>query len=274
MTGCNRRRLLAATGGTLATGLAGCLQDGEGQPSTATETDDPDAGSATSTEEGGTPAPEARSLQDAASCDPDGGDGVRVANMVPDADSVTIEVGGRTLDEVPYTGVCDRVTAGGSPAVTVTAGGRTLFDESVSIPGDDPRTLAITGEVAEAGTPVTPVAFEEYQGVLLGNGSMFQVVHAAPDAPRLTASSGGPVNQRVADGIEFGEHALPLDDRDIVQTTGGLTLFKVQSGDPIARFSGSFPSARVVTLFITGYQTPEDDSGTAKLAVVSAINSG
>jgi hypothetical protein len=282
MTGYNRRQVLALTGGTCATGVAGCLHDGDGQPSPETGTDGtdgtggtPTGGGGSPTDAGGTPTLEARPLTDPAACDAAGaGSGIRVANMVPDVDSLTIEVGGQTLDGVPYTGVCDRVSAGGSPAVTVTADGRTVFDDAVSIPGDDPRTLAITGEAAADGAAITPVAFDEYQGFLPGNGTVFQVVHAVPDAPRLTVRSGGAVNGEVADGISFGEAALPRDDRDFLMTSGGLTISEVESGDRIARFSGSFSPGTVFTLFLTGYLTPGDDAGNGKLAVVSATHSG
>jgi hypothetical protein len=281
MTGYNRRQVLALTGGTCATGVAGCLHDGDGQQSPETGTDGTDGtggtltdGGGSPTEAGGTPTLEARPLTDPAACDGGSAAGVRVANLVPDVESVTIEVAGRTLDGVPYTGVCDRVAAGGSPTVAVRTGGRTLFEDAVSIPGGDPRTLAITGEAASDGAPIMPVAFEEYQGFVPGNGSVFQVVHASPDAPRITVLSGGTVNDAVANGIEFGEAALPQGDRAFIQTGGGVTLTALETGDSIARFTGSFSAATVYTLFITGYLTPGDDAGDAELAVVTAINSG
>lgn len=280
----DRRRVLRTAGAALVLGLAGCMGDEGATPSPR---DEPTAGGGTTTTAGpettaakateGTPTPTPKSLTDPKDCGGSGvgENGVRVANLVPDADAISVTAdGSNLLDDIPYTGVCGRKSMSGDTRITVSAGGDSVFDDTVSLSGSGPRTLVIAGEIAEDGKPITPVAFSEFATDFVpGNGSAFQVVHAVPDAPRLLVQSGGAVNGRVDDGIGFGEAALPQGDRDFLQTDGGLTLADAESGDPLARFDGTFAPATIYTLFIGGYLTPDDDAGGVQLAVVSTARS-
>lgn len=259
-----RRRLLCGLGVGVA-GVAGCAgrdtaTTGEGA---SAATGDESATEPESTTEGGsttvtesTPGAESDGRDETAT---DEVGRVRIAHVAPNAPAVDVAVGGRgLLSQVSFGEVSTylRLPAGERRLTVTPANGDTpLIAETVTVAPDTPYTVAVTGEVgAEADRPLAPLVLNDADDS--GDDTVaIRLVHAAPDAPPVNAvlvDDGQPVFFPVAYGEVDAVFAMIVENPIQIRTA---------EGDPIGEFSIDATYGDLVTLFATGYRTPDDEPG-------------
>jgi hypothetical protein len=257
-----RRKVLAALGGTVAVGLAGCSQGGGGDAtttdgSTATDTEMTE-GEMTTTSgemtEGEMTETEMGNMDQAM---------VRVSHMSPDAPNVDVYVDGGdpVLTDVPFGATSDYLSLpGGTYTVTITAAGdesTVAFEGDVTVEGGTSYTVAAIGELTSGDSEFRPLVLQDDVSDPGGDTARVRVVHASPDAPAVdvTVSSSG---DAIVDGAAFGDTAtveVPANDYTL-QIRGDTDS---NDGDVVADFDVSLNGGTVYTAFAAGYLTPDDE---------------
>ena len=259
-----RRRLLCGLGVGLA-GVAGCAGRDTattGGGASAATGDESATESESTTEGGSTTEPESTPGAESDGRDETATDEVgrvRIAHVAPNAPAVDVAVGGRGLvSQVPFDEVSTylRLPAGERRLTITPANGDTpLIAETVTVAPDTPYTVAVTGEVgAEADRPPAPLVLNDADDS--GDDTVaIRLVHAAPDAPPVNAvlvDDGQPVFSPVAYGEVDAVFAMIVENPIQIRTA---------EGDPIGEFSIDATYGDLVTLFATGYRTPDDEPG-------------
>jgi len=254
-----RRRVLAALGGTVAVGLAGCSGGGGG-----TETD-----GATTTEgemtEGESTETEMSEMTTTEGGMENGEDAmVRVSHMSPDAPNVDVYVDGGdpVLTDVPFGTTSDYLPLpGGTYDVAVAPAGTSVddavIDASLTVEGGTSYTVAAIGEATSSDTELRPLVLEDDVSDPGGDSARVRVVHASPDAPAVdvTVSSSG---DAIVDGAAFGDTAsVTVPANDYTLEIRGDT--ESNDGDVVADFDVSLNGGTVYTAFAAGYLSPDDE---------------
>jgi hypothetical protein len=261
-----RRRVLAALGGTVAVGLAGCSQGGN-SGETPTETD-------TMTEDGEM----TEGMNDETTAD-DGMDGtamVRVAHLSPDAPNVDVYVdGSAVLEDVAFTDVSGYLELSpGTHTVEITAAGdmsTSVFEQDLELAAAD-YTIAAAGELAEDGQEFSPLVLEDDTESPGGNESRVRLVHASPDAPAVDVTVNA-TGAAIFDGVAYGETST---------TTVEANDYTIEVRAATENDDGQIALAQHLSLnagsgypvFPAGYLSPDDDPADEALQLVVAQDTG
>ena len=258
-----RRRVLAALGGTVAVGLAGCSGGGNG---TATDAETTTEGGMT---EGGMTTTEGEMTEGGMTTTEGGMDGgeqamVRVSHMSPDAPNVDIYVDGGdpVLTDVPFGTTSGYLQLpGGTYDVAVAPAGTSVddavIDASLPVEAGTSYTVAAIGEATSSDTELRPLVLEDDVSDPGGDSARVRVVHASPDAPAVdvTVASSG---DAIVDGAAFGDAAaVTVPANDYTLEIRGDT--DSNDGDVVADFDVSLNGGTVYTAFAAGYLSPDDE---------------
>ncbi|WP_246982633.1 DUF4397 domain-containing protein [Halorientalis marina] len=258
-----RRRVLAALGGTVAVGLAGCSGGGNG---TATDAATTTEGGMTEGESTDTEMSEMTTTEGEMT---EGGmdDGeqamVRVSHMSPDAPNVDVYVDGGdpVLSDVPFGTTSDYLPLpGGTYTVTITAAGdadTVAFEGDVSVEAGTSYTVAAIGELTSEDSEFRPLVLEDDVSDPGGDSARVRVVHASPDAPAVdvTVAASG---DAIVDGAAFGDTAsVTVPANDYTLEIRGDT--ESNDGDVVADYDVSLNGGTVYTAFAAGYLSPDDE---------------
>ncbi|WP_299263539.1 DUF4397 domain-containing protein [Halorientalis sp.] len=262
-----RRRVIAALGGTVAVGLAGCSQGGDsGETPTEADTD-------TMTEDN-----EMTEGMDEETTDSgmDGTAMVRVAHLSPDAPNVDVYVdGSAVLEDVAFTDVSGYLElSAGTHTVEITAAGdmsTSVFEQDLELAATD-YTIAAAGELAEDGEAFSPLVLEDDTSAPGSGESRVRLVHASPDAPAVdvTVSATG---SAIFDDVAFGETATAtVAANDYTVQVRPET--DTNDGDVVLERDISVNGETGYTVFAAGYLSPDDEPGDEAFQLVLAQDTG
>jgi hypothetical protein len=249
MSKLNRRQTLAALGGALTVGLAGCAGGDDGGDGTDTETD-------TETDSGMEPMTETPMETET----PSGTARVRAAHMSPDAPNVDVYVDGNAvLESVPFRTVSDYLEVPAGPhQFTITEAGNqdnAVFDQEVALEAQD-YTLVAAGELTSEDTDFQVLPLVDDNSDPGGNMARLRAVHVSPDAGAVDVTvNAGPV---LFDGVEFTDNAyVSVEANDYTAQVRPDTM--ENDGEVVYDADVSLNGGTVYTAFASGYLSPDDE---------------
>ncbi|SDF77616.1 DUF4397 domain-containing protein [Halorientalis regularis] len=259
-----RRRVLAALGGTVAVGLAGCSQGGD-SGATPTETD-------AMTETETTDGMDDEMTEGDTDGEMDGNAHVRVAHLSPDAPNVDVYVdGSAVLEDVAFTDVSGYLElAPGTHTVEITAAGdmsTSVFEQDLELAAAD-YTIAAAGELAEDGKAFSPLVLEDNRESPGENMSRVRLVHAAPDAPAVDVTVNA-TGAAIFDDVAYGEtSSTTVEANDY--TIQVRAANENNDGQIVLDQDISLNGGTGYTVFAAGYLSPDDEPTDEALQLVVA----